>query len=415
MKNNRAKITALLLGSLAAIPVTSGAFTSGSDGSYGIINFTNISTTPLTNTLTLPVDGIFRCGSINIGTNCYVNFVPNSLNSPVYLLAQSNIVISGTIDVSGQSGTTNSAFPTVPGPGGFAGGAGGTPSAGIPAGAGQGPGGGSFANDDGNAVGAGGAFGTSGYGNLATNGNLLLVPLIGGSGGGGWSGAGVSSPGGSGGAGGGALILASSTSVIVNGLILARGGNNVCFNGVTFSGGGSGGGVRIVAPSVSMGGSIDVSGGTNSLESNGGYGGNGRVRIETTSTVNAKVIGNGQNGAIPVVSYGRSFFVFPPASPQIYFLSAAGTTIPVGTTNSVSISLPSGSPASQMVTLFATNFLGTVPVQIVATPVTGAPYMTNIVLNFPITNSFVQTNVTINVPAGVPTQLNAYANYYVQP
>jgi hypothetical protein len=59
--------------------------------------------------------------------------------------------------------------------------------------------------------------------------------------------------------------------------------------------------------------------------------------------------------------------------------------------------------------------LGTVPVQIVATPASGASFTTNIVLIFPNTNSVVQTNVTINVPNGIPTQLNAYANYYVQP
>ena len=181
------------------------------------------------------------------------------------------------------------------------------------------------------------------------------------------------------------------------------------------SGGGSGGGVRIVAPSVSVAGFIDVSGGTNSSSPSGGYGGNGRVRIDTISTVNAKVIGNGQGGAIPVVSYGRSLFVWPFASPQLYFLSAAGTAIPAGTTNSVAVSLPSGSSTNQVVTLFGTNFLGTVPVEIVATPTTGAPFTTNIVLNFPYTNSFVQTNITINVPAGVSTTLNAFANYYVQP
>jgi len=403
---------ALLLASLATIPITSFAFDAGSDGSYGVINFTNNSTTPLTNTLALPVDGIFRCGSINIGTNCYVNFTANALNTPVYLLAQSNIVVAGIIDVSGKPGQTNGSLPTIPGPGGFAGGAGGTPSASIPAGSGQGPGGGAPIN---NGTSTGGAFATAGAGNSATYGNLLLVPLIGGSGGGGFSG-GSTFPAASGGAGGGAIVLASSTSVTMNGGILARGGNNVLIIAPYYiSGGGSGGGVRIVAPSVSVAGFIDVSGGTNSSSPSGGYGGNGRVRIDTISTVNAKVIGNGEGGAIPVVSYGRSLFVWPFASPQLYFLSAAGTTIPAGATNSVAVSLPSGSSTNQVVTLFGTNFLGTVPVEIVATPTTGAPFTTNIVLNFPYTNSFVQTNITINVPAGVSTTLNAFANYYVQP
>ena len=305
---------ALLLASLATIPITSFAFDAGSDGSYGVINFTNNSTTPLTNTLALPADGIFRCGSINIGTNCYVNFTANALNTPVYLLAQSNIVVAGIIDVSGKPGQTNGSLPTIPGPGGFAGGAGGTPSASIPAGSGQGPGGGAPIN---NGTSTGGAFATAGAGNSATYGNLLLVPLVGGSGGGGFSG-GSTYPAASGGAGGGAIVLASSTSVTMNGGILARGGNNVLIIAPYYiSGGGSGGGVRIVAPSVSVAGFIDVSGGTNSSSPSGGYGGNGRVRIDTISTVNAKVIGNGEGGAIPVVSYGRSLFVWPFASPQL--------------------------------------------------------------------------------------------------
>ena len=412
MKNKKAKVIALLLGSLATNPISSFAFDTGSDGSYGPITMSNTASMPLTNTLVLPANGIFNCTSINVGTNCVLNFIPNSLNTPVYLLAQTNIVINGTIDISGQSGTTNGSFSTVPGPGGFGGGAGGTPTANIPAGYGQGPGGGYYANNVGS---EGGTFGSGGYGNTNIYSNLLLVPLIGGSGGGGCLDYGSPNLGASGGAGGGALLLASSTSVAVNGSILARGGGNVYFgiSGDSFSGGGSGGGVRIVGPAVSVTGSIDVSGGTNTA-SRYSYGGNGRVRIDTTSTVNANVIGNGY-AASPVVSYGRSLFVWPFASPQLYFLSAAGTTIPAGATNSVAVSLPSGSSTNQVVTLFGTNFLGTVPVEIVATPTTGAPFTTNIVLNFPYTNSFVQTNITINVPAGVSTTLNAFANYYVQP
>ena len=136
------------------------------------------------------------------------------------------------------------------------------------------------------------------------------------------------------------------------------------------------------------------------------------MRIDTTSTLNAKVIGNDKAGA-PVVSYGRSMFVWPPASPQLYFTSVASTTIQADTTNS--IILPSGSSTNHIVTLCGTNFLGTVPVQIVATPDTGTAFTTNIVLNFPTPNILVTTNVVINIPDSVPTHLNAYANYGVQP
>jgi hypothetical protein len=208
--------------------------------------------------------------------------------------------------------------------------------------------------------------------------------------------------------------LASSTSVNIAGSIVARGGRSVVISGGSyFSGGGSGGGVRIVAPTVSVVGFIDVSGGTNSY--NGGYvgyGGNGRVRIDTISTANATVIGYFRSGS-PVVSYGRSLLVFPPAAPQLYFTSVAGTAIQAGTNNSVLV--PSGGSTNQIVTLCGTNFLGTVPVQIVATPANGPAFTTNIMLNFPTTNLLVSTNVVIQVPAGVTTQLNAYANYGVQP
>jgi hypothetical protein len=413
MNNIKTKLIALLLGSLAVSPITSLAFDSGSDGSYGAIMLTNATTTPITNTLALPPDGIFRCSSIYIGTNCYLNFTPNALNTPVYLLAQSNIVVAGTIDVSGSAGVTNGSIVTTPGPGGFAGGAGGTPSAGVPAGSGQGPGAGLNGN---NTVPGGGSFGSIGNGGSTNYGNLLLFPLIGGSGGAGFSGLLNTYAGASGGAGGGAVLLASSTSVMVTGKIIARGGNGVGQSAIGSgfnSGGGAGGGIRIVAPTALISGILDVSGGTNSVRTTT-YGGNGRVRIDTASTITANVVGNGVQAA-PVTSYGRSLFVFPPAVPLLYFLNAAGTSIPAGTTNGVSISLPSGSPTNQVVTLCGTNFLGIVPVQVVATPAVGAPFVTNIVLNFVTTNELVETNVTINVPPGTATALNAFANYYVQP
>jgi hypothetical protein len=408
MKTKNTKRMAWLLGSLAIMPFTAQAFDAGSDGSYGAISFSNNSPIPLTNTLVMPADGIFRCTAITIGTNCHVNFTPNALNTPVYLLAQSDIVINGIIDVSGSDGQTNGSY-SLAGPGGFSGGNAG--QNGLAPGYGQGPGSGHTAPSQ---WGYSGSFGSLGQSGSTNYGNLLLVPLVGGSGGGGSFYSSSTIPGASGGAGGGAILLASSTSVNIAGSIVARGGRSVVISGGSyFSGGGSGGGVRIVAPTVSVVGFIDVSGGTNSY--NGGYvgyGGNGRVRIDTISTANATVIGYFRSGS-PVVSYGRSLLVFPPAAPQLYFTSVAGTAIQAGTNNSVLV--PSGGSTNQIVTLCGTNFLGTVPVQIVATPANGPAFTTNIMLNFPTTNLLVSTNVVIQVPAGVTTQLNAYANYGVQP
>ena len=405
MKNQIAIWVAALLGSVAMTPINIWAFDSGSDGSYGALNITNIGT----NYVTMPADGIFRCTTINVATNCVLKFTNNALNTPVYLLAQSNIVIDGVIDVSGQDGQTNGNAPTIPGPGGFSGGPAGTAS--LSNGSGQGPGAGQHDTH----YGFGGSFGSLGYysGNNSSSiyGNHLLVPLIGGSGGGGSLFYGASTVDASGGAGGGAVLLASSVCVTNRGVIRAKGGNGI--NHTYYSGGGSGGGVRIIAPVVSITGSIDVSGGTNSILSSQGYGGNGRVRIDTASTgLNAKVISNTQAGA-SVVSYGRSMFVFPPASPQLYFLTVAGTNIVSGTNNNVT--LGGSSPTNQVVTLCGTNFLGTVPVQIVATPDYGTPFTTNISMVFPAQNVLVTTNVTINVPYGISTKLNAYADYGVQP
>ena len=412
MKNQRAIWVATLLCSAAMTPFNSRAFDSGSDGSYsgsdgsnGALNITTIGT----NLVTMPADGVFRCTTITVATNCTLIFTTNALNTPVYLLAQSNIVINGIIDVSGADGQTNGTF-SLAGPGGFAGGLAGQQT--LAPSYGQGPGGG---HNNITQFGYGGSFGTPSAYASNTYGNLLLVPLIGGSGGGGSFYSSGTIPGASGGAGGGAILLASSTSVNVSGSIVARGGKSVMVNNPYYSGGGSGGAVRLVAPIVSVAGSIDVSGGTNSILNFDGYGGNGRVRIDTTSSLNAKMIGGYSQApaAAPVVSYGRSFFIFPPASPQLFFTTVGGTNIQAGTNNNVIF--PTNSSTNQVVTLCGTNFLGTVPVQIVATPDYGPAFTTNIVMNFPTANILVTTNVTINVPAYIPTHLNAYANYAVQP
>jgi hypothetical protein len=91
-------------------------------------------------------------------------------------------------------------------------------------------------------------------------GNRYLIPLVGGSGGGGalWGGADNNYYGG--GAGGGALLIASSTGITVNGSISAIGGNGLGATGV--GGGGSGGAIRLVAPTLSGNGHLDVRGGT---------------------------------------------------------------------------------------------------------------------------------------------------------
>ncbi len=245
---------ALGLWLLSAAPLLAQTFDSGSNGSYGPLN-------PTSNTnLDMPPDGIFHCTTINIPVSVRVFFNRNNLNTPVYLLAQSNVVISGYISVNG--GSDSGSNPGRAGPGGFDGGFGAIQS--YPASDGQGPGGGSVAGNN-NAV-----FAFPQGANTNVYGNTLISPLIGGSGGAGGAG------GGGGGGGGGAILIASSTRVTLN--TLCGGGNcqNIDAQGGYGTGYGSGGAVRIVAPVVDGNGGIYVYGVGNS-----GYG--GRIRIDTRS------------------------------------------------------------------------------------------------------------------------------------
>src|SRR5439155_17308437 len=116
-----------LFGSIAA----QAQFSSGSNGSYGALNPTS------STNLDMPPDGIFHCTTVNIPAGVTVGFNRNALNTPVYLLAQSNVVISGAITVEGYPGGNG---PGQGGPGGFDGG---FPAIqGYPPSDGQGPGGG---------------------------------------------------------------------------------------------------------------------------------------------------------------------------------------------------------------------------------------------------------------------------------
>src|ERR1051325_5022659 len=128
--------TALLCAATLPQTIAQG-FSSGSDGSYGPMNITNDTT------LNLPANGIFNCTTFSVAAGATLRFNRNAFNTPVYLLATSNVVIDGTIDVSGSASPGN--FAGGPsGPGGFDGGSGGfsTVSQTLPGGAGLGAGGG---------------------------------------------------------------------------------------------------------------------------------------------------------------------------------------------------------------------------------------------------------------------------------
>ncbi|MCZ6804627.1 MAG: hypothetical protein O7D86_12035 [Proteobacteria bacterium] len=172
------------------------AFDSGSTGADGAFNPTS------SQEIQLPANGIFNYTTVNIPTGITITYTPNAANTPVTLLAQGDVVIDGVIDVSGQTGGSiddglpNNSFVLTPGgPGGYAGGRGGLPPAGIvgqtDGGTGLGLGGGLGASLCSTSMGGGGSFGTQGGNDecssrrSSTYGSTALLPFIGGSGGGG--------------------------------------------------------------------------------------------------------------------------------------------------------------------------------------------------------------------------------------
>jgi hypothetical protein len=168
-------------------------FDCGSTGAGGALSIT------VNTTLNLPPDGILNYTTITVAQGVTLSFNRNALNTPVYLLASGDVLINGTVDVSAAI-TDCSPNPGKGGPGGFDGGSGGSVMAGQSKGGdGLGPGGGKNRINWGSA-----AYGSSppiSPANTNTYGNLLLVPMMGGSGGAGSDG----SPG-VGGAGGGGLF-----------------------------------------------------------------------------------------------------------------------------------------------------------------------------------------------------------------
>jgi hypothetical protein len=206
---------------LGGLPAWAQNFSSGSDGSDGPYNPTGVAGTVI---IFDPTQfhgsqvgaNIFNFTTITIPAGVTVKLSGNTVNGPVFWLAQGNVDIEGTVDLSGRNGYaagTQSFYrvPAVPGSGGYAGGVGGVGA--QLAQPGGGTGGGAAGNPYG---GGGGAFG----------GNQFVIPLVGGSGGGGGFNAynnGIFQAGG--GAGGGALLIASSTQIVVNGIVNANGGS----------------------------------------------------------------------------------------------------------------------------------------------------------------------------------------------
>jgi hypothetical protein len=277
-------ILIIVLGATAWLPTKGWAqVNSGSTGSDGALDFSAI-----TNATNVVIDmhdhptGVYNYTYINIPASVTVSFTPNANNSPVTWLVQSNCLINGTVNVSGQDAI--GAIGGSGGPGGWSGGSSGNnPSPGA------GPGGGGPSSC---CLGGGGSYGsqagTQGFpqGYLGSiYGNSFLLPLIGGSGGGGGSEEEIAG----GGGGAGAILIASSGNIQLDGSILAVGGRG--HNG--WGGDASGGGIRMVAVNFTGIGAVVATGGT---------GGEGRIRIDAyQNTFGGSLSGVLSQGFQPII------------------------------------------------------------------------------------------------------------------
>ena len=380
-------------------------FDSGSNGTLDALNVTS------NTTLELPPDGIFNYTTIHVESNATLTFERNELNTPVYLLATGDVVIDGTIDVSGQAPIGNVAGG-LGGPGGFDGGAAG--SVDTDGGAGQGPGGGR-PGVIGGEEGGGGAYATRGtHGIDELDGEIygtpLLIPLVGGSGGGGHSGTSFYG----GGGGGGAILIASNSRILLNspGVIRSRGGNSIFGNSSASFNSGSGGAIRLIAPRVFGNGVVDVRGGR--WPTGGGssrFTGHGRVRIDSLFSFEP---GDPAAGSIGFdfqppesATIGSTMVVFPPNNPHLDIVEAAGMSIPDGTNSSVLVQLPLGSPTNQTVVVQASNFSNNVPISVVLTPTSGDPITFDTTIDN-LTENPAQATVDVTVPVNQPVHVHAW-------
>ncbi len=320
---------AMLLCANAQAQVNSGS--NGSDGSDGAFN----PTTNIVINMADHPDGIYQYTSVNISSGVTVTFIPNANNTPVVWLVQSNCVINGGLDLSGQSVGTSIAQGGIGGPGGWRGGSGGLSGT-----SGQGPGGGAIGEQGQYAAHAtlplqwNGSTYVSYTNGTSIYGNKYLLPLLGGSGGGGGTNTCISGQGGGGGGGGGAILIAASQSILLNGNIIAGGGRGArvpCFYTSVLSGGcGSGGSVRLVTSTLTGNGGITVSGGTDDNK----YAGQGRVRIDVLDSSFSGSISGG------LLSQGSQFLVIPTAGQGAQLTVASVGGVPVSASPAGQLSTP---------------------------------------------------------------------------
>ena len=393
-----------------AAPALAQVVTSGSTGADGAFTAT---CTPLlcTVTVALPPSGVFNFTTVTVPASVTLRFARNAANTPATILATGDVLVTGTVDVSGsQGGSFGGAVNPVDdngglaGPGGFDGGSGAKALLGASGGAGLGPGGGGGGGQNRN--GSSGGFATVGNpGNGGTPGGAVygtsaLLPLIGGSGGGGGGlnnlTSGGRAPGGGG--GGGAILIASSGTITVSGVMRARGsmpGATDTLGNTSSGGGGSGGAIRLVATTVTGSGTFDV---TNA----GGGGGLGRIRIEAF---------NSSLQQSPVVVQLPNPVTLA-TTPALSIASVAGTAAPSPPSGSFAqpdITLPTGTTSPVTIGVTATNIPPGTTVTVTVVGIDTSATSTTAILAGTFASS--SASVTLAIPTTQPSLIFASASF----
>ncbi|MEK7756576.1 MAG: hypothetical protein AAB385_05135, partial [Planctomycetota bacterium] len=346
-------------------------------------------------TVNLPPDGVIHATWVAVAAGGTLKFNRNALNTPVYLLATEDVLVGGSINVSGEVGTSNPPVGGRGGPGGFDGG---MPAfgGGVPPGAGHGPGAGLGQTATANA-------GLAAYGTASTccvrptnglvYGSPLLIPMVGGSGGGGTAG----QPGTGGMGGGGAILIASNTRIDIPspGNVVATGGQGGCNVNE-----GSGGAVRLLSPIVAGNGTINVGSG------NCNAGGLGRIRVDSIDRTALRLSFSPNSSTTAV---GSTMFAFPDVIPRLDIVEVAGQIIAEGEPQPVIVLLPFGSTSSRTVYVRATHFTGEglIPIDVVLTPDNGDRVIYPAEINMGQGNP-AQVVVNVDVPVNVNTRVEVW-------
>ena len=333
---------------LIAAPSSAQTFVSGSTGADGALDLATMNCPGGTCYVQLPPDGVLNYTTVSVPSNRTLIFRPNLRNTPVTILAQGDVTIAGTIDISQIAGCLAAGFDPAnecgrasltasvqaPGPGGFRGGA---------------------INQAGFGPGAGAATKPAQW-----VGPLSLVPLVGGSGGGGGLTSPFCSPApGAGGAGAIAIASSGKLEVTPSGSVNARGGGYVYYTGSCYftAAGSSGGAIRLVANNLVVAGGLEAGGGGNGTV--GVTGGPGVIRLEgpggvvtfsgsanpaaVLSAINPVIVPRAPSvltitsvGGYPVPSYSGQRFdtvdlLLPASLPDPIDIGVSASNIPVGT------------------------------------------------------------------------------------